>query len=78
MYATTEGTTRSIDRFPKYRATAFYGTILGLEVSSQFAHFTPGIASALVGMGRREHVLENLGVAPVPPTTHEQYLRLYQ
>jgi aryl-alcohol dehydrogenase-like predicted oxidoreductase len=44
----------------------------------QFTRSTPGIASALVGMGRREHVLENLGVAPVPPATHEQYLRLYQ
>jgi len=116
MYATTEGTTRYIDRFPKSRDAAFYRTILGLEVSSlgigtylgadddaadqaytealiaagsgginlidtaiiQFTRSTPGIASALVGMGRREHVLENLGVAPVPPATHEQYLRLYQ
>src|ERR1035437_2859362 len=34
MYATTEGTTRYIDRFPKYRDAAFYRTILGLEVSS--------------------------------------------
>jgi len=61
MYAPTEGTTRYIDRFPKYREAAFYRTILGL-----------------VGMGRRAHVLENLGVAPVPPATREQYLRLYQ
>ena len=29
----------------------------------QFTRSTPGIAVALVGMGRREHVLENLGVA---------------
>src|ERR1022692_327737 len=34
MYATQEGTTRYIDRFPKYRDAAFYRTILGLEVSS--------------------------------------------
>jgi aryl-alcohol dehydrogenase-like predicted oxidoreductase len=44
----------------------------------QFTRSTPGIAAALVGMGRREHVLENLGVAPVSPVTREQYLRLYQ
>jgi aryl-alcohol dehydrogenase-like predicted oxidoreductase len=44
----------------------------------QFTRSTPGIAAALVGMGRREHVVENLGVAPVAPATHEQYLRLYQ
>jgi len=44
----------------------------------QFARSTPGIAVALVGMGRPEHVFENLGVAPVPPATREQYLKLYQ
>ena len=36
------------------------------------------LAAALVGMGRPEHVLENLGVALVAPATREQYLRLYQ
>ena len=44
----------------------------------QFTRSTPGIAAALVGMSRREHVLENLGVARVVPITREQYLRLYQ
>ncbi len=44
----------------------------------QFTRSTPGVAAALVGMGRREHVLQNLGVAHVAPVTHEQYLRLYQ
>lgn len=142
MYATTEGTTRYIDRFPKYRDAAVYRTILGLDMSSlgigtymgadddatdhayidtliaggegginffdtainyrnqrserpvgaalrqlqrhevgvctKAGFLTPGIATALVGMGRREHVFENLGVAPVSPVTHEQYLRLYQ
>src|SRR5450759_3453477 len=32
MYATTEGTTRYIDRFPKYRDAAFYRTIHGVNV----------------------------------------------
>lgn len=44
----------------------------------QFTRSTPGITVALVGMSRREHVLENLGVARVPPVTRDQYLRLYQ
>jgi aryl-alcohol dehydrogenase-like predicted oxidoreductase len=44
----------------------------------QFARSTPGIAVALVGMGRREHVLHNLGVAHVPPATRDQYLQLYR
>jgi aryl-alcohol dehydrogenase-like predicted oxidoreductase len=54
----------------------------GLETDAQravqFTRSTPGISVALVGMGRREHVLENLGVAGVPPATREQYQRLYQ
>jgi aryl-alcohol dehydrogenase-like predicted oxidoreductase len=54
----------------------------GLETDAQraiqFTRSTPGISVALVGMGRPEHVLENLGVAGVPPATHEQYQRLYQ
>jgi aryl-alcohol dehydrogenase-like predicted oxidoreductase len=44
----------------------------------QFTRSTPGISVALVGMSRREHVFENLGVARVAPATREQYLRLYQ
>jgi aryl-alcohol dehydrogenase-like predicted oxidoreductase len=44
----------------------------------QFTRSTPGIAVALVGMGRREHVLENLGVARVPPAARDQYLKLYR
>lgn len=54
----------------------------GLETDAQraiqFTRSTPGISVALVGMSRREHVLENLGVARVPPATREQYQRLYQ
>jgi len=54
----------------------------GLESDAQraiqFTRSTPGIAVALVGMGRREHVLHNLGVAKVPPAPREQYLQLYR
>ncbi len=44
----------------------------------QFTRSTPGIAVALVGMGRREHVEQNLAVARVAPAAREQYVRLYQ
>ena len=43
----------------------------------QFTRSTPGISVALVGMGRREHVLENLGVAKVQPLDRDAYQRLY-
>jgi aryl-alcohol dehydrogenase-like predicted oxidoreductase len=44
----------------------------------QFTRSTPGIAVALVGMGKREHVLENVGVAQVPPASPDEYQRLYR
>lgn len=44
----------------------------------QFTRSTPGISVALVGMARREHVLENIGVARVPPAARDPYLRLYR
>ena len=44
----------------------------------QFTRSTPGISIALVGMSRRAHVLENLGVARTRPAARDDYLRLYQ
>jgi aryl-alcohol dehydrogenase-like predicted oxidoreductase len=34
MYATIDGTTRYIDRYPQYRDAAFYRTVRGLNISS--------------------------------------------
>jgi aryl-alcohol dehydrogenase-like predicted oxidoreductase len=42
----------------------------------QFVRSTPGITCALVGMGRREHVAENLRTARVPPLTREEFRAL--
>jgi len=44
----------------------------------QFARSTPGLAVALVGMGRPEHVRENLQVASLPPTPREQWSKLFE
>ena len=53
----------------------------GLETDAQraiqFARSTPGIAVALAGMSRPEHVKENLGVASVPPLAPAQYNAIY-
>jgi aryl-alcohol dehydrogenase-like predicted oxidoreductase len=43
----------------------------------QFTRSTPGIAVALVGMGRPEHVAENLAIARVSPLDLDSYLVLY-
>jgi len=44
----------------------------------QFTRSTPGISVALVGMGCREHVEENMGLAGVAPLAGEEYLKLYR
>jgi aryl-alcohol dehydrogenase-like predicted oxidoreductase len=69
--------TQALTHVPKSVAELLPG-MTNAQRAIQFTRSTPGIAAALVGMGRREHVLENLGVAHVVPITHDQYLRLYQ
>ncbi|MGH9662654.1 MAG: aldo/keto reductase, partial [Bryobacteraceae bacterium] len=55
-------------------AEKFPGLATDAQRAIQFTRSTPGISVALVGMGRREHVIENLGVATVPPAAREDYL----
>jgi aryl-alcohol dehydrogenase-like predicted oxidoreductase len=43
----------------------------------QFTRSTPGIAVALVGMGRREHVLENIAVAKTPRLSPDEYSKFW-
>ena len=64
---------------PEAVAEQLPGLATDAQRAIQFTRSTPGIAVALVGMGRREHVLENLGVA-ARPAGHAatQYLRLYR
>ncbi|MBI4461855.1 MAG: aldo/keto reductase [Acidobacteria bacterium] len=44
----------------------------------QFARSAPGVATALVGMSRVEHVEENLKVAMRPPLPEENVLQLFR
>ncbi len=69
--------TAALEHMPKALAELLPG-MTNAQRAIQFTRSTPGIAAALVGMGRPEHVLENLGVAQAAPVTREQYLRLYQ
>jgi len=69
--------TQALEHMPQ-SLVALLPALTNAQRAIQFTRCTPGIAAALVGMGRRQHVLENLGVAPVAPATPEQYLRLYQ
>jgi aryl-alcohol dehydrogenase-like predicted oxidoreductase len=58
------------------------GQVLGLksdaENAIQFSRSAPGIASSLVGMGHKEHVVANLKVALVPPTASEEWSGLFR
>lgn len=47
------------------------------QTAIQFVRSTPGITTALVGMGRPAHVEENLQLARVAPASPEDYRRLF-
>jgi aryl-alcohol dehydrogenase-like predicted oxidoreductase len=46
---------------------------VGARRAIQFARSMPGITVSLVGMGRRQHVDENLAIAGMPPLAPEEY-----
>ena len=48
------------------------------ENAIQFARSTPGLATALIGMGRKEHVAANLKPALEAPTPAARWNSLFQ
>jgi aryl-alcohol dehydrogenase-like predicted oxidoreductase len=69
---------RVLGQMPDEAAELLPGLDTNAQRAIQFTRSTPGIAVALVGMSRPEHVDENLRVAHARPATLEQYQRLYQ
>src|SRR5215469_6967445 len=67
-----------LSRMPDAVTERLPGLSSDAQRAIQFTRSTPGITIALAGMGRREHVFEDLGVAGVPPLTRDEYSRLYQ
>jgi aryl-alcohol dehydrogenase-like predicted oxidoreductase len=59
----------------------FVGRILGMkqdaENAIQFSRSAPGLASSLIGMGRKEHVTANLEPALTNPTPVQDWKRLF-
>jgi aryl-alcohol dehydrogenase-like predicted oxidoreductase len=55
--------------------------ILGLKTDAQnaiqFSRSAPGLAAALIGMGRKPHVEENLKPALIPPTPQAEWKKLF-
>lgn len=63
---------------PEDLARALPGLETDAQRAIQFTRSTPGITTALAGMGRTEHVHENLGIAHVSPLNSEQYREIFQ
>lgn len=61
---------------PEFVREAF-GQESDLHRALQFIRSSPGFTTALVGMGRPEHVAENLQLVAVPPPSREQFLKLF-
>lgn len=61
---------------------AFVRDVLGAKTDGenaiQFARSAPGLLTALVGMGQREHVAQNLKPALVPPARADLWEKLFQ
>lgn len=70
--------TKVIGQMPEKLARQMPNLASDAQRAIQFTRSTPGVAVALVGMGRRAHVEHNLGVARVRPLPRDEYLRLYQ
>jgi aryl-alcohol dehydrogenase-like predicted oxidoreductase len=47
------------------------------ENAIQFARSAPGLTTSLIGMGHQKHVATNLRPVLLPPTKHEEWLKLF-
>lgn len=59
----------------------FVSRTLGMKTDAesaiQFARSAPGLTTALIGMGHKEHVAGNLRTAQFPPTAAEEWKKLF-
>jgi aryl-alcohol dehydrogenase-like predicted oxidoreductase len=62
---------------PEVVAKTFTGLQTDAQRAIQFVRSSPGVTAALVGMKRKEHVLENLKVAAIPPVSPEKLKSLF-
>jgi aryl-alcohol dehydrogenase-like predicted oxidoreductase len=63
---------------PDWLGTLFRGSSSDVQRALQFVRSTPGVAIALVGMRRVQHVEENIGTARIPPAPVEDFLKLFE
>ncbi|MBI5565573.1 MAG: aldo/keto reductase [Chloroflexi bacterium] len=68
---------RLLGQLPDGLRDQFEGLTTDAQRGLQFARSTPGITTALCGMGRARHVAENLALAQYAPLTAEQFKLLF-
>jgi aryl-alcohol dehydrogenase-like predicted oxidoreductase len=68
---------RLLGQLPDGLRDQFEGLTTDAQRCLQFARSTPGVTTALCGMGRARHVTENLLVAQHAPLTAEQFKLLF-
>jgi aryl-alcohol dehydrogenase-like predicted oxidoreductase len=68
---------RLTENLPKETHRWFPGFEKDAQRAIQFVRSTPGVACALVGMSRREHLAENLSTAEAPPLNLEQFRAIF-
>jgi aryl-alcohol dehydrogenase-like predicted oxidoreductase len=69
---------RFAQNLPAELGVAFPGFKTDAARAIQFVRSTPGITAALVGMKRKEHVVENLEVAEISPAPPETLQKLFR
>jgi aryl-alcohol dehydrogenase-like predicted oxidoreductase len=66
-----------LNRIPDALRAQFGNLASDAQRAIQFTRSAPGVATALVGMSRVEHVDENIAVAKVAPLTAAEFKRLF-
>jgi aryl-alcohol dehydrogenase-like predicted oxidoreductase len=69
---------RAIERLPAHFGPALHEWESRAQAAIQFNRSTPGVTTALVGMGTVAHVEENMAVARRAALAREQFFRLFQ
>lgn len=64
-------------KLPEHIRTALGSLATDAQTAIQFVRSAPGVATALVGMSRIEHVEENLALVQVEPASNESFSQLF-
>jgi aryl-alcohol dehydrogenase-like predicted oxidoreductase len=64
-------------RLPEHIRTGLGSLATDAQTAIQFVRSAPGVATALVGMSKIQHVEENLALVQVEPASRESFAQLF-